>query len=141
MQLDEDKELALRDLVGSLNRLVPRDGAHLMLAGDANSKTTVGNRAGYMRLGVELLTAALLPLSGSDTEPPRIEPDLDYLLTPGSRSPFTLCEIDESIVSRPPVASGLGLFGQLVAGVLIVAAIALLVGGVAFVLRWIFGGF
>jgi hypothetical protein len=139
MHVDEDTELALRELVASLDRLVPRDGAHLILAGDANARTTVGNRAGYMRLAIELLSASLLPLAGSETEPPRIEPDLDYLLTPGSRSPFTLCEIDESIVSRPPVVSGLGLFGQLVAGVLIVMAIGLLLAGVAFVFRRLFG--
>jgi hypothetical protein len=139
MKLDEDKEQALRELVESLDRLVPREGAHLALGGDASSRTTVGNRAGYMRLGLELLRASLTPLPETATEPPRIEPNLGYLLTASSSSPFTLCEIDESIVSRPPVASGLGLLGQLAAGVLIVIAFGLLVAGVALVFRWIFG--
>jgi hypothetical protein len=137
MHLNEETEEVIRERVASLDHLVSRDGAHLTF-GDANGKTTVGNRAGYMRLGIELLSAALQPLGESETEPPRIEPKLDYLLT-SARGPFTLCEIDESIVSRPPVASGLGLLGQLAAGVLVLVVIGFLLAGAAVVFRWIFG--
>jgi hypothetical protein len=138
MEPDEEKENAVRELVASLDRLVPRDGAHLTLAADAGGKTTIGNRAGYLRFGIEVLAAALVPLGESEEGPPRIEPNLDYLLT-STRGPLSLCEIDESIGSRPPVASGLGLLGQLVAGVLIVVAIGLLLAGAAVLFRWIFG--
>lgn len=139
MELDETRETELRDLVGRLDRLIPRDGAHLTIPGNPEGATTVGNRLGYLRLGVEFLTAALHPLASSDAAPARIVPDLDRLLTDGSRPPFELCEIDEAISSRPPVSSGLGAPGQLLAGVLVVAALILCFIGASVVWRWLFG--
>lgn len=134
----EEPDAELRELVLRLDRLVPRQGAHLTIPADAHGSATAGSRLGYLRLGVELLTAALSPLPGSDPLPARIEPDLDYLLTQGSKAPFELCEIDEAIVARPPVRSRLGVVGQLSAvviavGALIALAVVALVG-----LRWLF---
>lgn len=139
MELDEARESELHDLVERLDRLIPKDGAHLTIPGNADGTTTVGNRLGYLRFGVEFLDAALQPLASSDAAPARIVPDLDDLLTDGSRTPFELCEIDEAIVSRPPVSSGLGAPGQLLAGVLVVAALVLCFIGAAVVWRWFFG--
>lgn len=139
MELDEARESELHDLVERLDRLIPKDGAHLTIPGNADGTTTVGNRLGYLRFGVEFLGAALQPLASSDAAPARIVPDLDDLLTDGSRTPFELCEIDEAIVSRPPVSSGLGAPGQLLAGVLVVAALVLCFIGAAVVWRWFFG--
>lgn len=139
MELEEAREAELRDLVERLDRLVPKDGAHLTIPGDPDGTTTVGSRLGYLRFGVEFLTAALRPLPDTELAPTRIEPDLDYLLTQGSETPFHLCEVDEAIGSRPPVRSRLGALGQLTAGVLVVAALILVLIGGAAVVRWIFG--
>ena len=139
MWLDEIGEAELDELVTRLDGLVPKEGAYLTIPADPDSNTTVGNRLGYLRFGVEMLRAALRPVPSLDEAPPRILPDLDYLLTTDSETPFDLCEIDESIVSRPPVASKLGALGQLTAGVLVVGAIIVLLIGSLVLWRWVFG--
>lgn len=139
MKLDEAREAEIRDLVERLDQLVPKDGAHLTMPANHEGTTTVGNRLGYLRFGVEFLAAALYPQPSSDVAPARIAPELDSLLTDSSRTPFELCEIDEAIGSRPPVSSGLGAPGQLLAGVLVVAALILCFIGAAVVWRWLFG--
>jgi hypothetical protein len=138
MELEEPLETQLRELVARLDTLVPRDGAHLTLSGEPRGRTSIGNRLGYLRLGVELLAAALSPLPPSDQTPTRIEPDIDYLLSDGSDALFALSEIDEAIGSRPPVESRLGLVGHLVAGVGLVAALLAVLFVVFLLLRWIF---
>ena len=138
MELEEPRETQLRELVARLDSLIPREGAHLTLASDSGSRTSIGNRLGYLRLGVELLAAALNPLPPSDQAPTRIEPDIDYLLSDGSDVLFELCEIDEAIGSRPPVESRLGLVGHLVAGVGLVAALIAVLFLVFLLLRSIF---
>jgi len=135
----EGTEAEIRELVGRLDRLVPRDGAHLIIPADSDGRTTVGNRLGYLRLGIELLRAALDPVQGSGDDPPRIALDIGYLLAEGSAPPWDVCELDESIISRPPVRSELGPLGQLVAGVLVVALLILLFIGGAVVWQWAFG--
>jgi len=139
MELEEEREAELRELVERLDRLVPKDGAHLTIPGDPDGNTTVGSRLGYLRFGVEFLAAALRPLPHTEVAPTRIEPDIDYLLTQGSDAPFDLCEVDEAIGSRPPVRSRLGPLGQLAAGVLVVAALILVFIGGSVVVRWLFG--
>lgn len=139
MELDEAIEAELRELVARIDRLVPREDAHLTIPGDADARTTIGNRRGYLRLGVEFLAAALDPLPGSADRPARIEPRLDDLLSEGSRAPFDTCEVDEAIASRPPVSSGLGAGGQLLSGLLVVAVLILLFIGGAVAFQWLFG--
>jgi hypothetical protein len=139
MLLDDAREAELRELVERLDRLVPKDGAHLTIPADPGKNATIGNRLGYLRFGIEFLAAALHPLPDSDTAPPRITPKLDYVLTEGSETVFDLCEIDESIGSRPPARSRLGPAGQLVAGFVVVLMLILLFLGVSLVWRWIFG--
>lgn len=135
---EELPDAELRALVLRLDRLLPREGAHLTIPADTHGHTTVGSRQGYLRLGVELLKAALDPLPGSDREPARIEPELGYLLTDGSRAPFQLCEVDEAIVARPPVRSALGAVGQLASVVIAVGALIALAVVVLVALRWLF---
>lgn len=132
------REAELRELVARLDRLIPREGAHLTIPGDPDGRTTIGSRLGYLRFGVEFLAAALSPLPDSERVPNRIEPKLDYLLSAGSETPFDLCEIDEAIVSRPPVRSRLGPLGQLSAGVFLVALVVMVFIGGAAVVRWLF---
>ena len=139
MNLDDPREAEIRELVERLDRLIPKDGAHLTIGVDPDGRTTLGSRLGYLRFGVEFLAAALHPLPSSEQSPTRIEPALDSLLTEDSQSPFELCEIDEAIASRPPVRTGLGAIGQILAGVLVVAALILVFLGGSVLVRWIFG--
>jgi hypothetical protein len=139
MKLDEAAEAELREVVERLERLVPTEGAHLTIPKDADGTSSAGNRAGYLRFGLAFLRAALDPLPANDAEPARIAPELDGLLSKDSRAPFALCEVDESIVSRPPVSSGLGAPGQLASAVLVVALLILCLIGASVVWRWVFG--
>jgi hypothetical protein len=139
MLLDDLRETELHELVERLDRLVPKDGAHLTILTDADANATVGNRLGFLRFGIEFLAAALHPLPESDAAAPRITPNLDYFLTEGSLKAFDVCELDESIGSRPPARSRLGPTGQLVAGVVLVLILILLFIGVSVVWRWVFG--
>jgi hypothetical protein len=135
----EDVEAEIRELTGHLDRVVPKDGAHLLTTTPPDRPRVVGNRLGYLRLGIELLKAALDPVQGPAEAAPRIDVNAGYLLPEGSAWPLDVCELDESISSRPPVQSGLGALGQLTAGVLVVALLILLLIGAAVVLRWVFG--
>jgi hypothetical protein len=139
MELDEETEAELQGLVDRLDRLVPKQGAHLTLPADAEGRTTTGNRAGYFRLGIEMLRAALSPVPASDEAPARVVPRVEGLLTEGSRAPFELCELDESIGSRPPAQSRLGVFGQMGTGVGVVLILILAFVGAAVLWRWLFG--
>jgi hypothetical protein len=139
MDLGEEAEAELQELVDRLDRLVPSEDAHLTLPADAEGRTTAGNRVGYLRLGIELLRAALAPLPASDEAPARVVPQVEGLLTEGSRSPFELCELDESIGSRPPAQSRLGGFGQMSVGVGVVLALVLAFIGAVVLWRWLFG--
>jgi hypothetical protein len=139
MLLDDARETELRELVERLDRLVPKDGAHLAIQAAPDTGATVGNRLGYLRFGIAFLAAALHPLPGSDAAPPRITPNLDNLVTEGSETAFALCELDESIGSRPPARSRLGAPGQVLAGVVVVVTLILLFIGASVVWRWVFG--
>ena len=139
MMFDDEREAELQELVGRLDRLIPKDGAHLTIPASPGGHATTGNRLGYLRFGLEFLIAGLHPLPESEAEPPKITPQLDSLLTEDSKTPFDLCELDESIGSRPPTRTGFGLLGQLVVGVVLVLAAILLLLGVALVWRWVFG--
>jgi hypothetical protein len=139
MLLDEAREAELDELVARLDRLLPKEGAHLTLPANADPRTIVGNRLGYLRFGVEILRAALRPTPGSDDSAPGIAPRLDYLLARGRETPFAFGEIDESIASRPPVASGLGALGQLAVAVLVVGVVIALFIGASVLWRWVFG--
>jgi hypothetical protein len=136
--LDEEREAELAELVERIDRLVPRDGAHLTIPAEPEG-TVVGNRLGYLRFAIAFLAAALNPLPQTEDAPPHIVPDLEPILTAGSRPPFDAYELDESIVSRAPAESGLGAFGQMGSGVAVVIVAVLALIGAAVVWRWLFG--
>src|SRR5512143_741928 len=119
MFLEPEREAELHEIATRLDRLVPREGAHLTIRASPDGGGTIGNRLGYLRFAVEILSAAADPVPGSDEIPAAIAPKLDGLLTEDSSGAFDFCEIDESIASRPPVEARLGPLGHVVAGVAI----------------------
>ena len=138
MHLEEDREQELHELVQRLDVLVPRDGAHVMMPGESDPHASVGNRIGFLRLGIEVLRGALVPVAGPDGAVARVTPHIDYLVPPDARTALDLCELDESIGARPPVESRLGAVGQIVAGI---AATALVIAGLVLLARiwqWLF---
>ncbi len=139
MMFDDEREAELQGLVERLDQLVPRDGAHLTIPAAPDAHATTGNRLGYLRFGIEFLQAALHPQPETEADPPRIAPQLDSLLTDESQAPFNLCELDESIGSRPPARTRFGFLGQLALGVLVVFVAIVLLLGAALVWRWVFG--
>ena len=138
MHLDQQTEAELEELIGRLDGLVPSDGAHLTITADSDGHTSVGNRLGYLRLGIEILVAALHPVPATEEKPAHVVPQLDGLLSEGSRPPFEMCELDESIGARPPVESRLGFFGQMGVGVGVVGVLILALIGAAVLWRSIF---
>jgi hypothetical protein len=140
MPLEEEQEAEVRDLVGRLERKLPRQGAHLMVQPGLEGGGLVGNQLGYLRLGVELLRASLDPAPASEGTPMQVKPDLASILAEGERTLFEGWELDESIVSRAPIQSRLGAIGQLVAGAVMVGLVLLALLGVFLVLRFIFVG-
>jgi hypothetical protein len=139
MLFEEEREAELRELVARLDHLIPRDGAHVMVPGPDGPYSSIGNRVGFLRLGIEVLVSALDPVPGPDGDPPFIAPRLDYLVADEARTPLDVCELDEAIGSRPPVESRLGPVGQLLAGVLLTLAAILALVAVARVWQWLFG--
>jgi len=139
MQLDDATEAELEEIVGRLDALVPSEGAHLTIPADAEGCTSAGNRLGYLRLGIEILVAALHPVPAGEDAPAQIVPQLGSILSEGSRPPFETCEIDESIGSRPPVQSRLGALGQIGIAVGVVLVVLLAFIGAAVLWRSIFG--
>jgi hypothetical protein len=127
----------LRALLDELDRLVPKEGARLRIPSDPDGNATIGTQLGYLRLGVEFLRAALVPPEGTDEgSTPHIPLDIQYLLTPGSETPFDLCEIDEDVERLPPPVRKLGAIGQLLAAVFGVVIVGLIVVGAVAVLSW-----
>lgn len=133
-ELDE-----LKTLVDALDRAIPRDRAHLRIPGDPDGNTTLGTQQGYLRLGVEFLKAGLDPRAvGESHDLPHIPLDVAYLLSPGSRSPFELCELVDEVPPQPWRTGALGALGQLFAAGVAVVAVGLVLIGTVAVLSWIF---
>ena len=80
---------AIRGLVGELDQLVPRRDASVAVANEQpNGCSLLGNRTGYLRLGIELLKAGLAEAPSPAGAAGLVDVELAYLLDP--RSPATL---------------------------------------------------
>lgn len=139
MRLDEETEEELEELMGRLDRLLPAEGARLAVSAGTPAPSLVGNRLGYLRLGLSLLRAALHPEPEDDEHPDRVVPRLEGLLTEGSAPLFAQCELDESIVSRPPAQSRFGALAQIGTAVALVAAVLAAFVAAAWLWRLVFG--
>jgi hypothetical protein len=135
--VEADREL--RDLVDQLDRLIPTEGAKLMIPSDPDGNTTLGTERGYLRLGIEILRATLARQPADDRGVSRIPLDISSLLTQESDTPFDLCEVDDQVERWHPRFNTAGRVAQ-AAGILAVLVVLtlILIGGTT-VLRWVFG--
>jgi hypothetical protein len=121
----------LRELVDQLDRLVPKEGARLRLRADGEG-TAAGTQRGYLRLGIEMLRAALAPVdTGTADHRPHLPLTIDYLMTPDSVTPFEVCEIVDDPDRLPAPERKLGALGQLMAALIAVVVLGLIGLGAA----------
>lgn len=78
-------EMRLNEIINELNREISKEGAIVVMR-----KTSAGfeshfiaNRQGYLRLGVECLRAATIPINQTAGGEFIISVDMDYLIGPG----------------------------------------------------------
>ncbi|HEX6963746.1 MAG TPA: hypothetical protein VF175_17900 [Lacipirellula sp.] len=72
----------IEPIVAALDQTVPKEGARMFIrqyGGGPDECVVVANEAGYLRLGIELLKAALAP-TGFHNRRDAVEIDVDYLL-------------------------------------------------------------
>jgi hypothetical protein len=132
--MDEGRVQAL---IADLDRLVPREGAVVWedhgLYGSEVDPAFGGNRAGYLRLGIEFLKVADAPAVPG--QPERVRADLSYLLKAdlvcGEEAIFERREVGPADLAAPqprpgPLARGLQWAGLVIA--FLVLGIALLLG-------------
>ena len=129
--MDEEK---IRETIALLDREIPREGARVRLdqyGGGPDESRIIANKAGFLRLGLELLKAAYAPRERGSTS---VSVDLDYLLTGDSSIGFDWFERREPDDEQPSSS------GRLVAlvGLTVLAILILLVLiGLYVVVRWV----
>lgn len=115
-------------LIDELDAHVPREGAIVRFeqyGGGPDESKVVGNRSGYLRLGIELMKGGLAPISPGKTGD-RIEVEIEYLVDAESNISFDWFERTEHIAHQP--ARNLSPLTQKILGLTVVAVlIALLV--------------
>lgn len=125
---------ALSGLIDELDRGIPREGAKVQLFSDSDGTEggILGNRLGYLRLGVEMLKAATATqLHDSQSKLGNIDADVSYIVDPDSAFQFQWFARKEEIkpiLSVPPtwgnwvamlvIAVMLGTIGLAVVGLL-----------------------
>jgi hypothetical protein len=134
-------EARLRQLVAELDALVPRDGALIRegpgFINDIDEPALIGNRRGYLRLGIELLHVG----SVSPESPHAVVRDLRYMWDPAdSVGEFAPFECRESL--RPwEEESGRGFgetpWGQKTALERTVVVVLIALGSVLAVVWWL----
>ena len=130
----------IQELVSELDALIPRTNAamRIMPCGNHRHDTAlVGNRAGYLRFGIELLKAPDSSVGPGHPVTGNRMLDLDFALDPAGIM-FQECILDEQL--EPPQKTEPGPVGEVLAAGFI-GAILLAIGlagiGLITVLRWL----
>jgi hypothetical protein len=92
----------VKELISLLDSEVPREGAKVWLhqyGGGLDECQFKGNRAGYLRFGIEFLKAAYQ--EPNEKYPNAVDVDLAYLLSPGSTIHFGWFERTEEVHDAP----------------------------------------
>jgi hypothetical protein len=101
-QIVTDEQIAR--LIEELDCAITRDDAKLVIHLDHDDEAAgvcefIGNRKGYLRLGIEMLRAAAAPLEPNALFTPI---SLDYLLRPRSLGVKTITRLEEVDSALPP---------------------------------------
>lgn len=94
-------------LVDELDKVVPKDNARVGLyqyGGEGDGSFMVATRNGYLRFGIELLKAGLVPLE-SGTAKTAVAPDMRYLMDENSTIDLTTFELVEEYEEELPEES------------------------------------
>ena len=81
----------IRKLLSELDAAVPKEDARVLLSvygGGPDESKMVGTEQGYLRLGIELMKAGLVPDSPDPNTPADISPDIDSIVHPDSTINF-----------------------------------------------------
>ena len=129
----------IEKMIADLDAAVPREGALVQLSqygGVPLESQIVANRSGYLRLGIELLHAALAP--PMRTSPKKIDVDLRYLLTHDSDVIFDRFERREDLSRGEYPRYKLFDLVPFLLTIVAVVCIALVVIGTRTVISWVF---
>ena len=143
--MDDEDKAQIQALVQELNQIVPRTDAVVLLTqygGGCDESQITATETGYLRLGIELLKAAVAP-PFVDNSGVQIGVDWEYLVSEQSNVNFHMFHLDNSlrpdtpyiVKSRSNWKDRLSLFGSILLTLLLVSALAI---GLATMLRWIF---
>lgn len=96
----------LKSLISQLDEMVPKENAHvgLVCVGGPSESEMLGNAAGYVRFGIELMKGGIA--DATDPESPNdIEVDLEKIIDEGSDVHFNIFTRDEAaeIKKLPPI--------------------------------------
>jgi hypothetical protein len=130
----------IQRLVRRLDQLVERDGAVVKLevyGGGPDETRITGTKHGYLRLGIEMLTAAYLPPRNAD-DPSSIGPEIAYLIHQDSTVvPNWFQRVDRIGPEELPPSSALErLVPALVTSAMLVI-LGLAVVGLVQTIRWV----
>jgi hypothetical protein len=137
-------EARVRALVAELDAAVPRQGARVRLevyGGGPDESQAVANRTGTLRLGVELLRAALKAMDEEAAGRRAVAAvDAEALLDPASTVEIGVVELRDVLGPPRMTASRAGRrAGALACGTLTLAALVVFGIGLATVIGWIGG--
>ncbi len=130
----------IKKLIETLDSKIPRENATVKLVqygGGPDESQIIANKAGYLRLGVELLKAAFAKQSDDSKDPNDIETSIDYLITDDSDISFDWFKRTEKIdeeIYKPSIADKIIPTGIIL---LIVLGIVCAIIGVVTVVGWL----
>ena len=98
--MNEEQKARVQELVAELDSLVPRTDAVVVLrqyGGGCDESEMISTETGYLRLGIELLKAPLLPSAKDDKEALTLDVDWEYLIAERSDIGFHLFHLDNTL--------------------------------------------
>jgi hypothetical protein len=127
----------LQQQVARLDTMVPREGAFFEMRYDGEGGACYANQAGYLRIGLEILKAALnTPLLGGTY--PRIEVNVEDMMGENSDPvDFTLYLVDRSPSRASEALPGNNWLGLAIYTVIAILTALAAIGGVT-VWKWFF---
>ena len=131
--MNEPEKIRIQALVQELDQLVPRTDAAVVMnvyGGGCDESQITATENGYLRLGIELLKAAVAPPL-ADSSSVQLDVDWEYLVSEHSDIFFHMFHLDNSLRSDVPFSSTarptwkdrLSLVGSILLTLLLVSAL------------------